>query len=242
MLVRQQTRLVEPCEPCGRRRWPAARAAGRCAWRCGGAGYARTHLEVPGGPLDALRRRGTRLRLAAARHGTGGPRHCGRRYRSTVTAGHGAPASAMMIAPAAFHDPVAARVAAQHDRASAASAADGQTRQARPAGAPHADHQSSVPSSQEHGQQRERAAVHTGPAAASDKRWHHYSRDGGTHGLCRRCAAWQHVHPLKACYQQPVELPPWGQVYADATLPLHLDIGCGYGALHQHGLRPTFCP
>ena len=32
--------------------------------------------------------------------------------RSTVTAGHGAPASAMMIAPAAFHDPVAARVAA----------------------------------------------------------------------------------------------------------------------------------
>ena len=34
------------CEPCGRRRWPAARAAGRCAWRCGGAGYARTHLEV----------------------------------------------------------------------------------------------------------------------------------------------------------------------------------------------------
>ena len=38
--------LVEPCEPCGRRRWPAARAAGRCAWRCGGAGYARTHLEV----------------------------------------------------------------------------------------------------------------------------------------------------------------------------------------------------
>ena len=30
----------------------------------------------------------------------------------TVTAGHGARASAMMIAPAAFHDPVAARVAA----------------------------------------------------------------------------------------------------------------------------------
>ena len=56
-----------------------------------------------------------------------------------------------------------------------------------------------------------------------------------------RCLA-AHVHPLKACYQQPVELPPWGQVYADATLPLHLDIGCGYGALHQHGPRPTFCP
>jgi len=35
------------------------------------------------------------------------------RDRSTdVTSGHGAPASAMMIAPAAFHDPVAARVAA----------------------------------------------------------------------------------------------------------------------------------
>jgi len=32
--------------------------------------------------------------------------------RGSVTAGHGAPASAMMIAPAAFHDPVAARVAA----------------------------------------------------------------------------------------------------------------------------------
>jgi hypothetical protein len=37
----------EPCEPCGRRRWPAARAAVRCAWRRGGGGYARTHPQVP---------------------------------------------------------------------------------------------------------------------------------------------------------------------------------------------------
>ena len=47
-----------------------------------------------------------------------GPRHCGRRYRSAigrstdVTSGHGAPASATMIALAACHGPAAACVAA----------------------------------------------------------------------------------------------------------------------------------
>ena len=109
--------LVEPCEPCGRRRWPAARAAGRCAWRCGGAGYARTH----GGPWRSVRcaataRDPTPPRRSPSRHGGRASSlrtAISQRYRSTdVTSGHGAPASATMIAPAAFHDPVAARVAA----------------------------------------------------------------------------------------------------------------------------------
>ena len=80
-------------------------------------GGARGGAEVPAtrGPIwrsvrcAATARDPTPPRRSPSWHG---PRHCGRRYRSTVTAGHGAPASAMMIAPAAFRDPVAARVAA----------------------------------------------------------------------------------------------------------------------------------
>jgi tRNA (guanine-N7-)-methyltransferase len=39
----------------------------------------------------------------------------------------------------------------------------------------------------------------------------------------------QHVNPLGIQYQQPVEWPDWAQVYADPTLPLHIDIGCAWG-------------
>jgi len=39
----------------------------------------------------------------------------------------------------------------------------------------------------------------------------------------------QHVNPLSQKYQGPVTPPNWEIVYADPTLPLHLDIGCGRG-------------
>jgi tRNA (guanine-N7-)-methyltransferase len=39
----------------------------------------------------------------------------------------------------------------------------------------------------------------------------------------------QHVNPLSRKYQQPVEVPDWGQVYRDLDLPIHLDIGCAWG-------------
>ena len=85
-----------------------------CCAGCGAVRVAvrrcRLREDPSGGPLDALRRRGTRLRLVAARHGTGLVTVDG--ARSTVTSGRGAPASATMIAPAASHDPAAARVVA----------------------------------------------------------------------------------------------------------------------------------
>ena len=49
---------------------PLARCAGCGAVR-GAVRRCRLREDPSGGPLDALRRRGTRLRLAAARHGTG---------------------------------------------------------------------------------------------------------------------------------------------------------------------------
>ena len=69
-------------------------------------GGARGGAEVPAtrGPIwrsvrcAATARDPTPPRRSPSWHG---PRHCGRRYRSTVTSGRGAPASAMMIAPAA---------------------------------------------------------------------------------------------------------------------------------------------
>lgn len=39
----------------------------------------------------------------------------------------------------------------------------------------------------------------------------------------------QHVNPLSDKYQQSIEPPDWAAVYADLSLPLHLDIGCGRG-------------
>ncbi len=39
----------------------------------------------------------------------------------------------------------------------------------------------------------------------------------------------QHVNPLSKKYQTPVTSPNWGEVYAQATQPLHLDIGCARG-------------
>ncbi|MEL6813417.1 MAG: tRNA (guanosine(46)-N7)-methyltransferase TrmB [Cyanobacteria bacterium J06598_3] len=39
----------------------------------------------------------------------------------------------------------------------------------------------------------------------------------------------QHVNPLSNKYSTPAEAPVWGEVFADPTLPLHLDIGCGKG-------------
>jgi tRNA (guanine-N7-)-methyltransferase len=39
----------------------------------------------------------------------------------------------------------------------------------------------------------------------------------------------QHVNPLSRFFQQPLALPPPEQLFADATLPLHLDIGCARG-------------
>jgi len=39
----------------------------------------------------------------------------------------------------------------------------------------------------------------------------------------------QHVNPLSKKYQTPVIPPDWEKVYAQATQPLHLDIGCARG-------------
>jgi tRNA (guanine-N7-)-methyltransferase len=39
----------------------------------------------------------------------------------------------------------------------------------------------------------------------------------------------EHVNPLAQKYQTPIEPPDWEKVFADPTLPLHLDIGCGRG-------------
>ncbi|KAE9045129.1 hypothetical protein PR003_g2627 [Phytophthora rubi] len=39
----------------------------------------------------------------------------------------------------------------------------------------------------------------------------------------------QHVNPLSMVYRQPVELPDWTECFADASLPIHLDIGCARG-------------
>ena len=39
----------------------------------------------------------------------------------------------------------------------------------------------------------------------------------------------QHVNPLSQKYQTVVTPPQWEEVYQNPTLPLHLDIGCGWG-------------
>ena len=39
----------------------------------------------------------------------------------------------------------------------------------------------------------------------------------------------QHVNPLSDRYQAPIKIPDWSLIYADTTLPLHLDIGCARG-------------
>lgn len=39
----------------------------------------------------------------------------------------------------------------------------------------------------------------------------------------------QHVNPLSGFFQQPRPLPPPDQLFADPTLPIHLDIGCARG-------------
>ncbi|MEL6602079.1 MAG: tRNA (guanosine(46)-N7)-methyltransferase TrmB [Cyanobacteria bacterium J06614_10] len=39
----------------------------------------------------------------------------------------------------------------------------------------------------------------------------------------------QHVNPLSSKYASPAIAPDWPSVYEDASLPLHLDIGCAKG-------------
>ncbi len=39
----------------------------------------------------------------------------------------------------------------------------------------------------------------------------------------------QHVNPLSIIYQQPSILPDWSAIYANLSLPLHLDIGSAWG-------------
>jgi tRNA (guanine-N7-)-methyltransferase len=39
----------------------------------------------------------------------------------------------------------------------------------------------------------------------------------------------QHVNPLSRFFQQPLQLPPPPNLFADGALPLHLDIGCARG-------------
>jgi tRNA (guanine-N7-)-methyltransferase len=39
----------------------------------------------------------------------------------------------------------------------------------------------------------------------------------------------QHVNPLAIIYQQPLVPPDWAEIYADLSLPIHLDIGCAGG-------------
>ena len=39
----------------------------------------------------------------------------------------------------------------------------------------------------------------------------------------------QHVNPLKASLQVPLEVADWAAVFADPRLPLAIDVGCGSG-------------
>ncbi|KAJ1395443.1 hypothetical protein SESBI_33401 [Sesbania bispinosa] len=39
----------------------------------------------------------------------------------------------------------------------------------------------------------------------------------------------QHVNPLSSSFSAPAQVPDWNQVFADPTLPLMVDIGCGSG-------------
>ncbi|KAK7287200.1 hypothetical protein RIF29_00328 [Crotalaria pallida] len=39
----------------------------------------------------------------------------------------------------------------------------------------------------------------------------------------------QHVNPLSSSFRVPAQVPDWNQVFADPTLPLMVDIGCGSG-------------
>ncbi|XP_027334141.1 uncharacterized protein LOC113848919 isoform X1 [Abrus precatorius] len=39
----------------------------------------------------------------------------------------------------------------------------------------------------------------------------------------------QHVNPLSSSFSVPAQVPEWNQVFADPTLPLMVDIGCGSG-------------
>ena len=39
----------------------------------------------------------------------------------------------------------------------------------------------------------------------------------------------QHVNPLKATLQVPLEVADWATVFADPRLPLAIDVGCGSG-------------
>lgn len=39
----------------------------------------------------------------------------------------------------------------------------------------------------------------------------------------------QHVNPLSKLYLQPIQLPEWTKQFMDASLPIHLDIGCARG-------------
>ena len=50
----------------------------------------------------------------------------------------------------------------------------------------------------------------------------------------------EHVNPLSRKYATPIQPPDWGQVYADLSQPLHLDIGCGKGrfSLQMAQIKP----
>lgn len=52
----------------------------------------------------------------------------------------------------------------------------------------------------------------------------------------------QHVNPLSRLHQQPRSLPAVAELFADPTLPLHLDIGCARGRflLELAALQPTW--
>lgn len=52
----------------------------------------------------------------------------------------------------------------------------------------------------------------------------------------------QHVNPLSQKYQTPITPPNWGDIYAQPTQPLHLDIGCARGefVLSMATLEPNW--
>ena len=55
-------------------------------------------------------------------------------------------------------------------------------------------------------------------------------RDGGGGAKRRRRRLRQHVNPLTQASQRVAVAPAWASAFADASLPLHLDIGCARGA------------
>ena len=70
-------------------------------------------------------------------------------------------------------------------------------------------------------------------ARLGGRRWLAAAAGSARQAQRRRCRARQHVNPLALSRQQPPTVPLWEDVYADPTLPLHVDVGCSFGQFSE---------